>query len=543
MPGGELAQGRECCEKRAWADAYELLTRADGQTPLAGEDLELLANSAYLIGQDEDFQKALDRAHVAFLDSGETTRAARCAFWLGLSLLFMGEMGRGTGWLAGARRLVERETADCVESGYLLLPTVEQHLGGEDYDTAFATASDAAEIGERFGDTDLIACALHLQGRALMRKGLIEEGLALMDEAMVAVISGELSPIMRGLIYCGVIAACQQVYAFGRAREWTDALAKWCEDQPQLVAFTGRCLVHRSEIFQLNGSWRDAIEEARRAGEQASKRSDRQTAAAAFYQLAEVHRLRGEFTEAEAAYMDANRWGREPQPGMALLCLARDQNTSAIAAIRRAMNATADRLERAKFLSACVEIMLAVGNVEEARVASDELKEIAESFGTDVPAAMAAHARGAVELAEGDAQSALASLEQAWRIWQKVDTPYPAARARMLMGFACRALGDEDGVRLALDGARAEFEMLGAKPDIGRIDSLSAASSKDRHGLTRRELQVLGMVAAGKTNKAIASELNLSPKTIDRHLSNIFTKLDIPSRAAATAYAYEHDLL
>lgn len=540
---GELAQGRECCEKRAWADAYELLTRADGQTPLAGEDLELLAYSAYLIGQDEDFQKALDRAHVAFLDSGETTRAARCAFWLGLSLLFMGEMGRGTGWLAGARRLVERETAECVESGYLLLPTVEQHLGGEDYDAAFATASDAAEIGERFGDTDLIACALHLQGRALMRKGRIEEGLALLDEAMVAVISGELSPIMRGLIYCSVIAACQQVYAFGRAREWTDALAKWCEDQPQLVAFTGRCLVHRSEIFQLNGSWRDAIEEARRAGERASKRSDRQTAAAAFYQLAEVYRLRGEFAEAEAAYMDANRWGREPQPGMALLCLARNENASAIAAIRRAMNATADRLERAKFLSACVEIMLAVGNVEEARVASDELKEIAESFGTDVPAAMAVQAKGAVELAEGDAQSALGSLEQAWRIWQKVDTPYPAARARMLMGIACRALGDEDGVRLALDGARAEFEMLGAKPDVGRIDSLSAASSKDRHGLTRRELQVLGMVAAGKTNKAIASELNLSPKTIDRHLSNIFTKLDIPSRAAATAYAYEHDLL
>ncbi len=541
---GALARGRRYGEKRAWADAFRLLSRADKQAPLAVEDLELLAMSAYLTGRDEEFLKTLERAHNAYRDAGETTRAARSAFWIGLSLFLKGETGRGTGWLAGARRLIEGEKADCVERGYLLLPTAEQLLGADDHDTAYATAADAVEIGERFGEADLVACARHIQGRALMLKGRIEEGLALLDEAMVAVTTGELSPLITGLIYCSVIDACQQVYAFGRAREWTAALAKWCDGQPQLVAFTGRCLVHRAEIFQLHGSWRDAIEEARRAGERASPGSERQISAAAFYQAAEVHRLRGEFADAEEAYTSASRWGREPQPGLALLRLAQHRNADAAGAIRRVLNASSDRLERTKFLPAYVEIMLAVGDVPEALGASRELREIAESFDTEVLVAMAAHARGAVELAEGDAQAALGSLRRAWQIWQRVETPYLAARARMLMGLACRILEDEDGATLALDAARAEFEVLGAEPDIRRIDSLAkAASSQDRHGLTRRELQVLGLVATGKTNKAIASELRLSPKTIDRHLSNIFSKLDVPSRAAATAYAYQHRLL
>lgn len=511
---------------------------------MGGEDLELLALSAYLIGRDEEFLKALDRAHSAYRNAGETTRAARCAFWIGLSLLLKGETGRGTGWLAGARRLIAREKADCVERGYLLLPTAEQLLGAEDYDTAYATAADAVEIGDRFGEADLVACARHLQGRALMLKGRIEEGLGLLDEAMLAVMTGELSPLITGLIYCSVIEACQQVYAFGRAREWTAALAKWCDEQPQLVAFTGRCLVHRSEIFQLQGSWRDAMEEARRAGERASPGSGQQISAAAFYQKAEVHRLRGEFVDAEEAYTSASRWGQEPQPGLALLRLAQHRDAAAAAAIRRVVKATPDRLERTKFLSAYVEIMLAVGDIAQAHSASDELAEISEFFGTDVLIAMAAQARGAVELAEDDAQAALGSLRRAWQIWQRVETPYLAARVRMLIGLACRTLGDEDGTRLALDAAKSEFEVLGAAPDIRRINALNkGAPSQDHHGLTRRELQVLGMVATGKTNKAIASDLHLSPKTIDRHLSNIFTKLDVPSRAAATAYAYEHRLL
>jgi DNA-binding CsgD family transcriptional regulator len=541
----ELARGRQCYAKGAWADAFALLSQADKEVPLSVADLELLATSAYLIGRDGAFLDALDRAHGAYLSAGETTSAARCAFWLGLSLLFMGETGRGTGWLAGSRRLIEGEKADCVERGYLLLPTAEQLLGADDYDTAYATAADAVEIGDRFGEADLVSCARHLQGRALMGQGRVEEGLALLDEAMIAVVAGELSPLMTGLIYCSVIDACQQVYALARAWEWTSALTQWCEAQPQMVAFTGTCLVHRAEIMQLHGAWRDAIEEARRACERCSQGFEQQPPAAAFYQQAEVHRLRGEFEAADEAYRNASQRGSDPQPGLALLRLAQGRTDVAAAAIRRVVSATTDQLQRTRLLPAHVEIMLAVSDIENARSACRELADIAESFNTSVLSAMAAHAQGAVELAEGDAQAALGSLRRAFEAWQQVEAPYEAARVRVLVGMACRAFGDDEGARLELDAARAVFEQLGAAPDLARIDSLTkgAPSSGHPHGLTPRQLQVLRLVAAGKTNKAIAAELFLSEKTIDRHVSNIFDKLDVPSRTAATAYAYEHKLI
>ena len=541
---GELARGRQCHAASAWADAFALLSQADKDVPLGVADLELLATSAYLIGQDGVFLDALDRAHGAYLSAGETTCAARCAFWLGLSLLFMGETGRGTGWLAGARRLIEGEKADCVERGYLLLPTAERLLGADDYDTAYATAADAAEIGDRFGEADLVSCARHLQGRALMGQGRVEAGLALLDEAMIAVTAGQLSPLMTGLIYCSVIDACQQVYALARAWEWTSALTQWCEAQPQMVAFTSTCLVHRAEIMQLHGAWGDAIEEARRACERGSQGTEQQPPATAFYQQAEVHRLRGEFEAADEAYRNASRRGCDPQPGLALLRLAQGRTDVAAAAVRRVVSATTDRLQRTRLLPAYVEIMLAVSDIENARSACRELADIAESFDTGVLSAMAAHAQGAVELAEGDAQAALGSLRRAFEAWRQVEAPHEAARVRVLVALACRAFGDDEGAGLELDAARAVFEQLGAAPDLARIDSLTKATTSRRpHRLTPRELQVLRLVAAGKTNKAIAAELFLSGKTVDRHVSNIFNKIDVPTRAAATAYAYQHNLI
>ncbi len=250
----QLERGRECHRRRAWSDAYQSLLLADQVASLGVEDLERLAISAYLIGRDDDFLRALDRAHHVYLDAGEDARAARCAFWSGLHLFLRGEMGRGTGWLARAQRLLQHEKHDCVERGYLLLPVAEQHIAAGDCEAAYATAIRAVEIGERFAEADLIACARHVQGRAIMQRGQVEVGLALLDEAMVAVTTGELSPIMTGLIYCSVIEACQQVYALGRAREWTSALAEWCKEQPQMVTFTGTCLVHRAEIMQLHGA-------------------------------------------------------------------------------------------------------------------------------------------------------------------------------------------------------------------------------------------------------------------------------------------------
>ncbi|MGH8543805.1 MAG: helix-turn-helix transcriptional regulator [Gammaproteobacteria bacterium] len=499
--------------------------------------------AAYLIGRDDEYLSALERAHHARLNADESLRAIRCAFWLGFRLFLRREAGRATGWFARAQRLLEREAHECAERGYLLLPVVEQQLAAGHCEAAYETAASAAEIGERCGDADLIACARHQQGRIRLQQGQVERGLALLDEVMVAVTAGELSSLVTGSMYCSVIRACQEVYAFGRACEWTAAMAQWCEEQPDMVSFTGVCRVHRAEIMQLRGAWQDAIEEAQRASER-SQPVDQQAAAAAFYQQAEVHRLRGEFAAAEEAYRSASQWGWDPQPGLALLRLVQERTDAAAAAIRRVVSATTHRLQRSRLLPAYVEIMLAVGDIEEARGASSELEEIAESFGADVLNAMAAHARGAVKLAEGDAQMAFVLLRRAWRTWRQVEAPYMAARVRVLLALACRALGDNDGGELELDAAKAVFEGLGAGPDLARTHALAQGASTDHHhGLTPRELQVLRLVAAGKTNKAIATELFLSDRTIDRHVSNIFTKLDVPSRAAATAYAYAHKLI
>jgi DNA-binding CsgD family transcriptional regulator len=535
-------KARQSYAHRAWEQAYQGFTRADHAAPLAGEDLELLAICAYLTGRDADCLKDYERAYQAYVGARADVRAARCAFWLGLTLLFRGETGAATGWIGRARRLVER--IPCAEQGYLLLPKVEQLLAAGDFETAYATAAAAAQVGERFADADLTACARHLQGRSLMHQGRITPGLSLLDETMVAVTAGEVSPIMAGLLYCSVVEACQRFYALTRAREWTAALAQWCENQPDMVAFTGTCLVHRAEILQLGGAWQEAVDEARRACKRLSQGTDLNAPGAAFYQEAEVHRLRGEFAAAENAYRKASERGREPQPGLALLRLRQGRTAAAAAAMRRVVAAAAEPGQRTTLLPAYVEIMLAAGDVAAARSASRELHETARRTDSEVLHAIADQAQGAVELAEGNALAAIGLLRPALQLWQQCEAPYHAARVRVLLALACRDLGDDEGARLELDAARFVFAKLGAAPELARVDQLSRTAPPGHpQGLTARELQVLRLLALGKTNKAIAAGLGLSEKTVHRHVSNIFVKLDVPSRAAATAYAYQHSLM
>jgi DNA-binding CsgD family transcriptional regulator len=541
--GHELDRGRQHYRERVWAEAYQAFVLADQETPLECEDLEQLALAAYLTGRDEEYLSTLERAYNAHASAGQCARAARCAFWLGFRLLMRGETGRATGWLARAQRVLEHVAGECVERGYLLLPTVEQRLDWGDYEPAYAAAADAAAIGERCGDADLVACARHQQGRIRLQQGQVQAGLALLDETMLAVTAGELSPLVTGLMYCSVIAACQQAYAFDRTCEWTAAMTRWCEGQADMVAFAGVCQVHRAEIMQLRGTWPEAIEEARRACVR-SQGIDQRAAAAALYQQAEVHRLKGEFAAAQEAYRGASQLGLEPQPGLALLRLVQGRSDAAATAIRRVASTTVNRLKRMGLLPAYIEIMLAASDVEDARNACRELEDIAGSFDTGVPDAIAAQARGAVDLAEGDAQAAIGSLRRAFEVWQRIQAPYAAARVRVLIGLASRALGDEDGADLEFDAARSIFERLGAAPDLARIDSLTkGVASSNTHRLTPREVQVLRLVAAGKTNAAVAGELFLSERTVERHLSNIFTKLDLSTRTAATAWAYEHGLI
>jgi DNA-binding CsgD family transcriptional regulator len=457
-------------------------------------------------------------------------------------LAIRGEMGPAAGWLGRAQRLLEREQEECVEQGYMLMPVAFQHEAEGDVEGASATAAAAAEIGERFGDADLFALALHTQGDILVRAGRVRRGLGLLDQAMVTVTTETLSPMVTGIVYCGVILTCEQVYELRRAREWTVALTRWCESQPDLLAFTGRCLVHRAQLMQLQGAWPDALEEADRAGRRLEEAMNQGAAAKACYLRGEVHRLRGELGQAEDAYRQASRLGLEPQPGWALVRLAQGNAVAAAAAIRRALGETSDLLSRAGLLPAAVEIMLATGDLDEARNASRELEAIAADYESEMLRALDAQARGTVEFAAGDAAAALVILRRAARAWHELEAPYEAARARMLIGQACRALGDEDAFVLELGAARSAFEELGAAPDVAAADAL-AGSVGDTHGLSARELEVLRLVASGKSNKEVAAALVISEHTVARHVQNIFTKLGVASRTAAGAYAFEHRLV
>jgi ATP/maltotriose-dependent transcriptional regulator MalT len=540
----ELEQGRSAYERRQWLDAYRALSTADAAAPLVADDVERLATAASMVGRMDEHLALLERAHHLRLEQGESLRAARWAGTIGMNLAVRGEMGPAGGWFARAQRLVESEQGDFVERGWLLVPVAFQRQAMDDHEGANEAAAAAAEIGERFGDRDLVAVALFTRGSVRIEQALVDEGLSLLDEAMVGVTAGEVSPFFTGVVYCGVIACCEEAFDVRRAREWTNALTRWCEAQPQMVSFTGRCLAHRAGIKQLHGAWSDALVEAQLARERCEEAMNLPAAGQAYYLQAELHRLRGDFAAAEAAYRDANRCGREPQPGVALLRLARGDLDAAVAAIRRALGETAHPLKRAALLPAYTEIMLAAGDTDGARDAARELEEAATGRERGLLGAIAAYARASVELAADEPKPALASLRHAQGVWQELDAPYEAARVRVLVGLACRALRDEDSAVLELDAARAAFEQLGAAPEVERVDSLAArGAGGETHGLSGRELEVLRLVAAGKTNREIARALVVSEHTVARHLQNIFHKLGVSSRTAATAFAFEHQLV
>ena len=540
---GALKRGREAAERMAWADAYAALSVADSFSPLAAQDLELLATSALLLGHVEDGLRALQRAHQRHAEGGDPRRAARCAFWLTFHLGARGDVAQASGWFGRANRLLEHEQ-ECAEHGYLLISVAFHQLVAGDYGAGRTAAAQAAEIGGRTGDADLVAFARYLQGRALVHDGEMDVGLALVDEAMVAVVAGELSPIVAGAIYCGVIDTCQVLSELRRASEWTAALTAWCDTQPDMVTFTGQCLVHRAELLHLHGALLEAVEEAKRALERFAHGADKFASGDAYYQQAEAYRVLGESAAAEDAYQQASRWGRQPQPGLALLRLAQGKTDAAAAAIGRAVAETTDRLRRVKLLPARVEIMLAAGEVQAALDAADELIQIAGAYSTPALRAMANHARGAAMLADGDSHAALVALRGAWQLWRELHAPYEAARVRVLVGLACRQLGDREAAAMEFDAARTVFAQLGAALDLARVEALArSGAAPNAQGLTERELQVLRLLATGKTNHAIANELVLSEKTVHRHVSNIFIKLHVSSRAAATAYAYEYHLL
>jgi pentatricopeptide repeat protein len=539
-----LARGRDAFERQAWGDAFAHLSAADRDMALQADDVERLAMAAWLLGRDEDSAELLSRAHKMFLDQGNVARACRCAVWLAIGLGQRGEHARSGGWIARADRLLVNADIDCVERGYLILLRAYRALTEGDNATAVRLFRDAVEIAERFRDRDLATFARHGEGRALIRSGAIAAGVALLDEVMVAVATGEVTAIIAGIVYCSVIAACREIFDLRRAREWTQALNEWCASQPDLVPYRGQCLVRRAEILRLQGQWQAAIEEARRACAWGGRQSDRSTVGEAFYQLAHVYRLRGEYEKAEEAYRHMSQYGCKPHPGLALLRLAQGQVDVAAAAIRHVGEEHQDRRTRAYVLAAYVQIMLAADDIPAARVAADELATLAAELTAPFLTALSAQMSGAVLLAEDQARAALTALRTAVTVWREIDAPYEVACVSVLLAQACSALGDHDTAQLELEAARETLTRLGATPDLERIEAIAPVARETRPGgLTTRELQVLRLIATGKTNRDVALTLGISERTIARHASNIFLKLDVTSRAAATAYAYEHDLV
>ncbi|HEU5153668.1 MAG TPA: hypothetical protein VFU03_02940, partial [Gemmatimonadales bacterium] len=412
-----LERGRASFERKAWGNAYRELNAAAGDAALCGEDLERLAFSARLLGNHAECAEVLARAHQEFLNQGQTERAARAAIWLAFHSHFRGETARGNGWLARAQRILEAHPRECVESGYLIQHSAIRAFFEGDAARAHALFLQATEIGERFGDHDLVTMARQGQGRSLIRMDQATQGVSLLDEAMVAITAGDVSSSIVGDVYCSVIEACHEIFDLHRAQEWTTALAQWCASQPDLVPYQGSCLVHRAQILQLHGAWPEAMNEARQARERFSKPPGQGAIGGAYYLLGELCRLTGDYAEAEQAYLAAGQHGRQPEPGLAQLKLAQGDEQAAMGAIRRSLKEVRDRRFRPLMLSAAVDIMLAAKQLGEARTAADELREIAKHLEAPYLRAAAAQAEGSVLLAEGRANEALTELRSAWQLW------------------------------------------------------------------------------------------------------------------------------
>jgi DNA-binding CsgD family transcriptional regulator len=539
----DLTRGRDAFARRAWKEAHALLTAADGHATLDGTDLQCLAIVTFLIGRDADCEATLTRAFHAFLAKGDSVPAARTAFWLAFMLGHTGDFARAGGWTSRANRLLDEGGHDCVERGYLLLPVGVQVMAEGNFAAAEQLFAQAAAVGDRFADVELASLARQGQGRMLIRLGEWARGTTLLDEAMVAVTAGEVSAAVAGTIYCSVISACFERYDVRRAHEWTDALSRWCAAQPDLVPYRGECLVHRVEIKLLHGEWPDALDEAQQACDQLAQ-SPGSRAGSAHYLIAELNRLRGRVAEAEQSYRLASEAGRTPQPGLALLWLAQGRHDAARAAISRVVDETREPRVRLRTLAAHVDVLLASGDVADARCASEEIASLAQSLDTPFVHAISAQATGRVRLAEGDAKSALAELRRASTIWHEINVPYEIGRVHLHIGLACRQLGDVDSGRLELERSRRIFAHLGATTDLERVETLlQKAATGSNDGLTAREIEVLQLIASGRTNRRIAADLHISEKTVARHVSNIFTKLNVSSRAGATAYAFQHKLV
>jgi DNA-binding NarL/FixJ family response regulator len=531
-----VEDARIACGAHRWGDAYRLLSGLSSDA-LDVDDLDRFATAAFLTGHDEEGFAHWVRAYQLCEAAGEVHRAAYFGAKLAQGLGFTGDLGRCRGWIDRTTRVLAAASIDCVEQGYL-----EYGLGmmrlfeAGDIVGAHAHFVQAGKVGARFAHHELVALARIAEGRMLIYLGDIAEGMARLDEAAVSIEAGELSPLATGDAYCTVIDACAELFDVVRCRAWTESFTRWCDTQQELVFYRGHCFLHRAEMLGLLGSWPEALAEARHACDRLADPVMPSVLGAACALEGDLLRVAGDLDGAQAAYERASEHGHDPQPGLALLRLAQGQPDTADAMIRRALGESQNPMSRARLLGPYVELVLTTADTAAARTAADELRGLAAELGTPLLRAHAARAIGATLLAEHDAQAALIELRRAFNGYNELGARYDAACTRLLLADACGDLGDHDAAQIESRAARATLDSLGEDDGILPADLLPG-------GLTRRELEVLRLLARGKTNRGIAQELVVSEKTVASHVGHIFTKLDVTSRSAATAYAYDHNLV
>jgi DNA-binding CsgD family transcriptional regulator/Flp pilus assembly protein TadD len=529
---------REPAPTGPWLARYQELGARD-PAGLDAAELEDLAEAAWWLCRPGESIAARHRAHAAFRRSGGDRGAARTAARLFHDHFYLGEVAVAVGWLGRGFRHVERDPGG-VERGWLECGLAELRLHQGPLDQAVEHAAAAVALANRHGDADLAAIGLQLQGRALIAGGGVEDGVALLDEAMTFVLAGELAPLYTGWVYCSVMLACRDLADLRRAGEWTEAARRWCQELPPTTPYSqGLCRIYRGEVLAMRGAWDEAEAELRLAHQELLPHKPR-GAAEASYSVGEVLRRRGELAAAERAFVQAQRLGWDPQPGLALLRLAQGRMEAAAAALRSALASPplVDPFAHTRLLAAQVDIAIAAGALDQAREAAGQLAAVEAALDSPVISATVAGAAGALRLAEGDPAAALERLRRAVAGWRELGLPYEEARARQGAGLALRMLGDEDGGRVELEAARAGFDRLGAAADSRQVGEL-LHGRRPRGLLTDREVEVLRLVAAGGSNRDIAAALHLSEHTVARHMQNVFAKLGVSSRAAAISRAIE----
>nr|WP_147998545.1 helix-turn-helix transcriptional regulator [Streptomyces sp. uw30]TXS43293.1 LuxR family transcriptional regulator [Streptomyces sp. uw30] len=543
-----LRRARDAAAHEAWAVAYRLLDGLDTAL-LTPDDCAAFADAAWWTSRIEESIVQRMRAYSGYVAAGAARQAGHMAWLLFYEHQLAGRAAVAAGWLRRARRQL-RDEPECVEQCYLAWVDTEDAQRRGAFDEAMTAARHMSAIARRGGSPDLLAMGLQAQAGVLVAQERVGEGLDLLDEAMCAAMAGELSSFFTGWVYCLGLQQSMACVDLERAAEWTDAAMRWCAAMPAENNFRGLCRVHRVQVLELRGGWPQALTEAELTCAELLP-YERRSAAEAVYLVGQIQRRRGELTAAEESYDRTHELGRDPQPGLALLRLAQGKADASATALRLALTEApeAGPLERCALLAAQVEVSLALCRTAEARAAAEQLQALAGDWqrrcGSETTPlhASAAAAGGAVAFAARDLDRALPRLRRALMLWLELRVPYEAAQVRMTLAAADRAAGDAEGARMELRAAEQEFRRLGAVPDARRAAALLADVRRPRPGgLTEREIQVLRLVAAGRTNRAVATELVISEHTVARHLNNIFAKLDVSSRAAATAYAYRHGL-